>query len=332
MSHNLRVVLVATLFLGLVSQVGYFAVASAGPPVNFVSPASVIAAVKAAQSLTNLPINLTPPLTQETGGAIDLNDWGGDVLQTSKCVELSSSMFTQNSNNCYFGDVNSKFTVALVGDSRADMILDDFNNLGLDESFRVLYIGKEACPTPIAPYSNNSVSASTLWTACVRFNNTMLSTLNAIKPQVIVISSAFQLDITKPTPHQATPAEVTADFEKFLMKLPKKSKTLVLGGFPQPAPLYNPIQCLSRNVSNISKCDFIPALSVSQDNAASKAATLKEHDVFLNLQPYFCAKTCPAVINNDIVYTEDAYHAGKTYLNYLMGPLWSMLKPAVTSR
>jgi hypothetical protein len=332
MNHNLRVVFIATLFLGLVSQVGCFAAASASPSTNFVSPASVIAAVKAAQSLTNLPSNLTPPLAQEGTGPIDFQDWGGDVLVSSKCVDLTTSMSRESYKDCYFGDLNSKFTVALVGDSRAEMVLDDFNNLGLDESFRVLYIAKDGCETPIASYSLRSVSASTLWKACVSFNDTMLLTLNAIKPQVIVISSAYQLDVTNPKPHQATPAEITADFEKFLVKLPKKSKTLVLGGFPQPAPLYDPIQCLARNVSNISKCDFVPPLSVRKDNAASKAATLKEHDVFLNLQPYFCAKTCPAVINNDIVYTGDAYHSGKTYLNYLMGTLWSMLKPAFTSR
>jgi hypothetical protein len=293
-----------------------------------VPPASVLAAVKAAQSIVSLNANVTPSLQLLASSTPDSVDWGGDVQDGTKCVSPTpTNAYSENYHNCFFGDVHSKITVALLGDSRASMVLDDMNYLGIHEGFRVLYVAKSGCPTPTALYTANS--SSTLWTACIKFHATMLSTMAVVKPQVIVISTSFLGDVAVPTPHWATPTDIATGLASFLSKLPKASKTYVLGGFPQPGATINPVICLTRNMTNVQACAFTVPHESLQEISASRSATLKEHDTFLNLYPYFCASTCPAVINNIIPYTADGYHAGKTYMTYLMGTVWSMLKPAL---
>jgi hypothetical protein len=294
-----------------------------------VPPASVIAAVAASQSVMALPANVTPSLQLLASSPVDSVDWGGDVQNGTKCVTpTGTNAFSENYRNCYFGDVHAKITIALLGDSRASMVLDDINYLGKHESFRVVYVAKSGCPTPILPYTPDS--SSTLWTGCISFHSTMLSVMFNVKPQVILISSSWRGDLAQPSAHWATPADIEYGLEQFLSKLPKASKTLVLGGFPQPYPPFNPVVCLSRNMTDIQMCAYTPPTTSLEENNASRAATLKEHDTFLNLLPYFCAATCPPVIHNIIPYTADGYHAGKTYMDYLTGTLWSMLKPALS--
>ncbi len=294
-----------------------------------VPPASVIAAVAAGQFVTTLPSDVKPSLPLLASSPVDSVDWGGDVQNGSKCVTPTpTNASSEKYQNCYFGDVHAKITVALLGDSRASMVLDDMNYLGIHEGFRVLYVAKSGCPTPMLPYTPDS--SSTLWTGCIEFHSTMLSVMFKVKPQVILISSSWRGDLAQPSPHWATPADIEFGLEKFLSKLPKASRTLVLGGFPQPYPPFNPVVCLARNLTNIQNCAYSPPSAAAEENSGARAATLKEHDTYLNLLPYFCATTCPPVIHNIIPYTADGYHAGKTYMNYLTGTLWSMLKPSLS--
>jgi hypothetical protein len=83
-------------------------------------------------------------------------------------------------------------------------------------------------------------------------------------------------------------------------------------------------------MSDVQMCTYASPPASLKENSAARAATLKEHDTYLNLYPYFCTATCPPVINNILPYTDDGYHAGKTYMDYLTGTMWSMLKLTLT--
>jgi hypothetical protein len=278
--------------------------------------------INASISVNNLPSTVTPSLSTLANGG-DL----GSTLDGGACGNINVSAWRENIAHCYFGDTRSKVTVALIGDSRAGMYLDTFANLGKLEHFKVLFIAKDGCPSPLGTYmTNNSGEMSdTVWTACSNFHSYMISNLKKIKPRVIVVSSNSDIDLTNP-PHAATGPEIQADMTAFLSKLPASSRVIVLGGFPQPAPTANPTVCLSRNPVNVASCAFTPSAGTQTDNAAFASAATAEGDVFVNQTRWFCTSTCPALIGKFVPYTTDAFHADNTYLKFLIGVLWSSIE------
>ena len=282
--------------------------------------------INSSVSVNKLPNAVKPSLITLTNGG----DFGS-TLDSGACGYISTGAWREHIAHCYFGDTKSKITLALVGDSRASMYLDTFANLGKLEHFKVLFIAKDGCPSPLGTYMTNNGGKlnDSVYTACSNFHSYLLSNLDKIKPQLIVVSSNSEIDLTNPV-HAATGPEVQTDMTAFLSKLPTSSRVFVLGGFPQPAPAANPTLCLSRNPSKIASCAFTPSASTKTDNAAFAAAATAEGDVFVNQTPWFCSRTCPAVIGKYIPYTIDAYHADKTYLQFLIGVLWSSIERYVS--
>jgi hypothetical protein len=272
--------------------------------------------------VNQLPNSLMPSLSLLSGKG----DPGNTALSRTTCGYIEFSQWREQISHCYFGDTTSKITVALVGDSRASMYLNTFDSLGKLEHFRVLFIAKDGCPAPLGKYmtNNNGKLTDAVWTTCTKFHSYEISSLVKIKPKVIVISSNTEIDLTNPV-HVASAQEIQADMTAFLSKLPAASRTIVLGGFPQPAPASNPTICLSRNPTNVTSCAFKPLAITQGDNAAFASAAAAKRDVFVNQTPWFCTSTCPAIIGKYVPYTIDAYHSNNTYLNWLKGVLWSSI-------
>ncbi len=293
---------------------------------GYATLAQVRAAIKSAQHLSSPPAHVTPSLS----ALASLDDWGGDLQTNSSCPSLDVNASTFDIASCTFGDKSATTTVALVGDSRAQMWLDVFNNLGLSQHFKLVFMAKNGCPVPLGAYqtNNNGTVSKSPWSACTSFHSFVASTLKSLNPAAIVVSSNFELELANP-PHLASPKEVKQDTAKFLESLPTTSKTVVLGGFPQPADTANPTLCLSKGPKSIDSCNFVPSHTVDAENAAAQSAAKLAGVAFINQTPWFCASTCPPIVASIIPYTIDAYHGDKTYLNYLTGVLWSSLKPYV---
>jgi hypothetical protein len=293
---------------------------------SYATLAQVHTAIVTAENLGSPPAHVTPAISALAAE----DDWGGDLQAQSGCPSLGTGASSFKLARCAFGDKKSKTVVALVGDSRAQMWLDAFNTLGLAEHFKLVLIAKSGCPAPLGTYetNNDGTVSEAPWTACTSFHTFLISSLAALHPKVVVVSSNFELDLADPA-HVATPAQITADTTSFLKLLPPSSKTVVLGGFPQPAYTSNPTLCLSKGPQRISTCNFVPSSTVVAQNAAAQFAAAASGAAFINQTPWFCASTCPAIVDSMIPYTIDGYHADKTYLNYLTGVLWSSLKPFV---
>jgi hypothetical protein len=293
---------------------------------GYATLAQVRAAIKSAQHLSSPPADVTPSLSALAA----LDNWGGDLQTNSSCPSLAVNVATFDVASCTFGDKSATTTVALVGDSRAQMWLDTFNNLGLSQHFRLVLMAKDGCPVPLGTYqtNNNGTVSKSAWGACTAFHSFVASTLKSLNPTAIVVSSNFELELADPA-HLASAKEVKQGTVKFLASLPKSSKTVLLGGFPQPADTANPTVCLSKGPKEIDSCNFVPSRTVDAENAAAQSAAQVSGVAFINQTPWFCAASCPPIVASIIPYTIDAYHADKTYLNYLTGVLWSSLKPFV---
>jgi hypothetical protein len=317
-----------TILALLVSQI--FVWSANGSPIGAstdslagaITQANLTKLINASISLDRLPSSPKPSLSVLTSNG----DSGSQSLSQSACGYITTGAWREQIAHCYFGDTTSKITVALVGDSRASMYLDTFASLGKLEHFKVLFIAKDGCPSPLGNYmtNNDGKLGDAVWIACSNFHSFVISNLMKITPKVIIVSSNTEIDLTNPV-HEAAGHEIQADMTAFLSKLPTTSRIIVLGGFPQPASASNPTLCISRNPSNLTSCAFIPSAVTRAHNAAFASAATAAGGVFVNQTPWFCTSTCPAIIGRYIPYTIDAYHANGTYLNFLTGVLWSSI-------
>ncbi|MCU1363405.1 MAG: putative acyltransferase [Acidimicrobiaceae bacterium] len=300
--------------------------ASTSSAAGSITQANLTKLINASLSVTALPSSAKPSLSTLSSGG----DVGYESLLKSSCDTIGTGQWKENILDCYFGDTKSDVTVALVGDSRASMYLDTFASLGKLEHFKVLFLAKDGCPSPLGTYmtNNDGTLGDAPWTACSKFHSYEISQMTKIKPKAIVISSNTEIALTNPVRYLAAP-EVESHMVAFLSKLPAKSRVIVLGGFPQPAEASNPTVCLSRNPSDVKSCAFTPSAGTLSDNAAFASAAAASHDVFVNQTPWFCTSACPAVVGSYIPYTVDAYHADATYLQFVSGVLRSSIEPYI---
>ena len=271
-----------------------------------------------------LPNHLTPPLSVFNQGG----DFGGDLQVSSSCGNLGTYESFINYSNCTFGDTSAAVTVALVGDSRAQIWLDDLNHLGRVEHFRAILLAKAGCAVPLATYeiNDNGTVLHRPWAACTSFHRFLASTLRNLHPRLIIISSNYQLNITNAA-SRASPLEVQNDMTAFLRTMPTTSKIEILGGFPQPAPVANPTECLIASSPLSLPCHFFPSPKTIADNLAAQVAARTVGVGFIDVMPWFCtSKICPPEIDRMVPYSADAYEANKTYLDHLTGVLWSAIQ------
>jgi hypothetical protein len=306
----------------LVAAITGSPVGASNQPVLAISQASLTRLINVSLTVKKLPNSTVPAIST----LLNNGDFGSP-LDTTSCGYIKTNAWQENIAHCYYGDTKSKTTVALVGDSRASMYLQTFDQLGKLEHFKVLFIAKDGCPSPLGTYMTNNGGpvTPTPWTACSNFHTYAIANLKRIKPRVIVISSNSELVLANPDRLAAGP-EVQSDMTAFLSKLPASSRVIVLGGFPQPAPVANPTVCLSRHPSDVAACAFSPSKSTQTFNAAFSSAAKAEGDIFINQTPWYCTRMCPAVIGNYIPFTIDAYHADNTYLQFLIGVLWASIE------
>ena len=288
---------------------------------QFATVKQVKLAVRRAESTTTPPSNVKPSLNTLANG----QDFGSSGSYS--CPSVSVGMSSVNVNDCIFGDVNASRTMVLTGDSRAEMWFNAINTIATANHYKLVFLAKSGCPVPLATYeiNNNGSLTNAPWAACSKWHKFIAVTIKSLAPQLIVISSSADMDLALPA-HVATRTEEIADTRAFLHTLPTSAKAVVLGGFPQPGAAISPTLCLSKNPSDIAKCAYEPSPSTLQNISAFKQAAREAHVAYINQEPWFCGKVCPAIIANIIPYTVDGYHVDNTYTQYLTGALWSSLK------
>ena len=106
------------------------------------STAEVERLVRASANIEKLPADLTPALTDVR------SDWGGRSPPCWPAVGQSSIPA------CMFGDLNSKHTMVVYGDSHAGMWFDTLQLIATAIHWRLAYLGKGYCPANFLAYGN----------------------------------------------------------------------------------------------------------------------------------------------------------------------------------
>jgi SGNH domain (fused to AT3 domains) len=291
---------------------------------QFANASQVAAAVTAGASITKMTPSVVSQLRAlAAGGGI------GAGLAVG-CPAATTLQRSVNVANCTFGDTESSKTMMLVGDSRAAMWFDVIDRIATAAKMKLIFLNKSACPAALGNFRLTSVAgvpSNMPWPACTAFHKFVLATIKKLAPSVVVVSSSDELYLMD-APGYASASQVVTASASFLKAIPAPTKAVVLGDFPNPGVgAGNPVLCLSRNSSDISKCNFtVSALQRTYNSAQHQAAT-QAGAGFIDQHPWFCAAQCPAVIAGIIPYTVDAYHMQSNYAAYLIGVLWAALNP-----
>jgi hypothetical protein len=95
------------------------------------------------------------------------------------------------------------------------------------------------------------------------------------------------------------------------------TRQVVIGNLAVPAAI-GP-DCLARHTDNVQACSIPPDPAFTVFNDAEKRAAEAEGASYIDVIPWFCARTCSPVIGNDEIYWDDHVTAG--YSLFLEGVL-----------
>jgi len=298
----------------------YHSQSSQATATSFPTLSQITAQIATAERAVRPPQSVHPSLSTLAA----YGDFG--FADAGNCSAPSTGSASVNVSACTFGDKSSPETVVLTGDSRAQMWLDAFVTIAKAAKFKLVLLAKSGCPSPFATYrvNNNGAFSNSVWTACTSWHSFVRQTIDKMKPQVVVMSSESDLALANPL-HYAQAAEIQRDTVAFIRSIPSPTKTVVLGGFPEPGSASSPTLCLSKGPSSLLTCAFTPSKDVDINNGAVQNAAKTAGAGFINQTPWLCGSTCPAIIDGIIPYTIDGYHIDDTYTMHLTGVLWTAL-------
>ena len=211
------------------------------------------------------------------------------------------------SKDCSYGNLSSKKTIVLFGDSHAAQWFDPINSIAISEGYRLISLTKSACPAiklPIATrgsYNNNE---------CRQWQRNSIERIKKVNPDILIVSNFSHFNLkskqeSKEHYYLSSQQDLYQKLEKYAGHLIYISDT--------PKPTKNIPRCLSHKT--VDSCDEI---------VRSSSAV---YEGFIMIDPYnwFCDTTCLPVKEDFIVY-RDASHISKDAANFVTKNLEKALK------
>ena len=263
--------------------------------------------VAAALHMTKAPTSLTPAT------------FGGPPAGSGCWPALDQTSVP----SCVFGDPLGTHTMVFYGDSHTAMWFQPLDDIATRAHWRLVFLGHGSCPAEMVPIlSPPSVGApGSEYGACDQWHTFAIQRINAIKPNLVLITQAFVAG-----PHFViTPAaQWKAGLEAVFRALaPSHAQIEVLGNIPlltQSGP-----DCLSQHPNDLRACWTRMPDSIARYRAAEQSAATESGARYIDTLPLFCSDgVCPVVIGQFNVYL-DREHVAAPYANYLEGALAQLL-------
>ncbi|RAV13499.1 acyltransferase [Mycolicibacterium sp. GF69] len=263
--------------------------------------AQVQAAVERSANLKAVPSNLVPPLAEAAEPSATFLEG---------CMR---KLFEIQHPECATGDVASKTTVALVGDSGAAMWGPAFQQVAEEQRWRLETLTKAGCPFIDLPINFPELRRE--FTECEQWRDQIMDRLRADPPELVVVSmwrgyggawgiTAYDQAWIDSLTHQVQHLRDTG------------AKVLVLGPIPFSGSVV-PI-CLSGHLDNAMACSPPTSRAVNKAGIADEmTATKAGGGQYADLTELFCdAERCPVIVGNILVYP-DGKHVTREYSRLL---------------
>jgi hypothetical protein len=215
----------------------------------------------------------------------------------------------------------------LLGDSHAMQLATPIKTVAEDRGWRLTTLVKKACP-PVLGVHNRAQRWVDDGASCRRWRRGALEWLRANPPDHIIIAHSDGYAISRfggrRISGERRAAAWRGGMKRTLAQLPPRSRVILLGDIPYNR--LNPVGCLKRNATNISKCvtsrqplhkrDIERAL---EDAADARGATFRRfHDKVCSYDP------CP-IIHGDVLLYRDRGHLTEAFARQLTPTFRTML-------
>ena len=193
------------------------------------------------------------------------------------------------SGYCTYGDLNSKTTIVLYGDSHAAQWFPALELLARQRSFKLISLTKSACPSVDAPRPDQGAFKNS---DCEKWRSNSIARIQKLKPAAVILSN-FQY-FTPPSGFSDRNKWWYDGQRKLLAELRGSSKYLVYIG-DTPRPLRDIPSCLASRDSN--SCDSTQKTPLMIIPGFSK----------IDPNPWLCSIFCPAIQNGYVAYRDGSH-------------------------
>jgi SGNH domain (fused to AT3 domains)/Bacterial Ig domain len=215
---------------------------------------------------------------------------------------------------CIFGDPRGTKTMAVVGDSHAQMWFDTINGIAKSAHWRLFYFAKSACPAVLIPLTGSHGGE---YFACERWHQFVTRALNQVQPDLLLVSEEQrQSPDNGPSYRESQWRDALVSFMRSITS--PNTRFLVLGNIPQ-LPQVAP-DCLARHTEDVQACSASVGSSRTHYHAAEAEAAAAMGGRYIDPTPWFCTNVCSPVIGHFAVYF-DQWHVMGPYALQLPGVL-----------
>jgi peptidoglycan/LPS O-acetylase OafA/YrhL len=224
-----------------------------------------------------------------------------EKLWSNHCLGIEATVVPKT---CVFGDPNSSYTVALVGDSHGSAMFPAFEWMAQHNGWRLITFVKVACPFLDIPVQSTVLKRE--YSECAQWNENVVAALNAAPPNLTVVSMSHWIF---PVDTSLGMADYSASLARMIGRL--AGKTVILADTPHSA--VDVPGCLSANSWDIRPCATRKAQAMSQHGVLEGAAAAAAGVALIDLSSEICAMgPCMPVVSDMIVY-RDAHHLTATF-------------------
>jgi peptidoglycan/LPS O-acetylase OafA/YrhL len=288
--------------------------ASTNPELDpILSAQQVHGLVAASSSIQSVPANISPPLSSAFFDRLIPSTWTGCEVTAVEITEPA----------CTFGAPHGRRTMVIYGDSHAEMWTTALNDIAVADGWKLVTFVKPGCPAIDLPVSNPPGYGvpGEPFPACDEWHRYVTDRINQLRPNLVIVSQ--QVWRHPPGEQLYSPAQWQAGLERTFNQItvPTTAK-VVIGNIPA-LDQYGPV-CLSMHPSDAQACAAPVRSYLESFRQAEARAAVVAGAHYVNTIPWFCTRTCSAVIGNFDAYT-DEQHVTNTYARALEGVLATSL-------
>jgi hypothetical protein len=287
---------------------------SGGTGKMYPTTAQVLDAVKAAESITNLPDSVAASLTTDDEVALKAR---------FDCKPVDNPAHADYFGECAFGNALGARLMVVYGDSHASMWAAALANLANDKGWKLRVFALGGCPGPDLKFLSSQTLAPN--ESCDTFHVSAMASIQALHPDLVVVTSysdELLADTSVPTP-----SEWQQGLESIFQKLAQPGTRLaMLGNIPMWPN--NDARCLAAHATAVQKCSVSVAEGAPANLDAERAAASAAGALYIPTMPWVCAERCEPVIA-DIRVFNNRYHFTGAYTDYVTGALGEALQPAL---
>lgn len=190
---------------------------------------------------------------------------------------------------CTYGDLNSRKTIVLYGDSHAAQWFPVLAQLAKDRGLKLVSLTKSACPSVDVQRSNQGAFNNR---DCNQWRINSIKRINQIKPVAVIVSS-FQY-FTPPKSVKNREKWWSDGQIKLLQSLRSSSRNLIYLA-DTPRPLRDVPNCLASRSS------------ASCDSTIKTPVQITVGFKIIDPNPWLCTSICPAIKDGYVVYRDSSH-------------------------